>query len=167
MKYRDLVPEELAALRLFAAENGAKWKEVLSMKYWYNARVYRAKDGKEYPILHAMRNNLGPRWLADYKLPPEEVPAYVMPVSGSIASAKDSDKPIWSGKKAPPKVGEKIDVLINGFGKAKVVGYFVQENYLGLKVVPDKAPDWFVKQNGKGKKEISVFGAEIGPVEAK
>jgi len=67
MKYRELLPEELAALEMFASENGRKWKEELAMVYWYNARVYRAKDGKQYHVLHSLRNEFGPKWLAGFK----------------------------------------------------------------------------------------------------
>ena len=71
-KYRELNSEELEALQAFAAEYGRKWKEKLSMVYWYNARVYRSRDGKEYPVLHRMRNEFGPDWLDGYKLEKEQ-----------------------------------------------------------------------------------------------
>lgn len=67
-KYRDLSTEELEALRVFASENGRKWKDELANKYWFNARVYRANNGKEYPVLHRLRNDLGPSWLYKFKL---------------------------------------------------------------------------------------------------
>jgi hypothetical protein len=81
-KYRELLPEELEAVKLFAADYGKKWKEELAFKYWYNARIYR-NGGKEYPVLHAMRNNLGPKWLAGYKPKPEG-----LKVDGSKLSRK-------------------------------------------------------------------------------
>jgi hypothetical protein len=69
-QYRDLLPDELEALQIFAAEFGKKWKETLSFTYWYNARIYRARrDGKEYTVLHRMRNEFGPEWLAQFTLP--------------------------------------------------------------------------------------------------
>ena len=67
--HRDLLPDELEALKAFAAEYGRSWKEKLSMVYWYNARVYRDRSGKEWPVLHRMRNEFGPAWLASFKLP--------------------------------------------------------------------------------------------------
>ena len=70
-KYRELLPEELEALRIFAADYGKQWKEKLSMVYWYNARIYRGRDGKQYPELHSLRNEFGPSWLAKFKLPVE------------------------------------------------------------------------------------------------
>jgi hypothetical protein len=67
-KYRELTADELEALRLFAAEYGKKWKDKLAFTYWYNARIFRARDGKQYPELHGLRNELGPKWLAGFKL---------------------------------------------------------------------------------------------------
>ena len=84
-KYRELLPDELEALQIFAAEFGKKWKEKLSMVYWYNARVYRDKSGKEYPVLHRMRNEFGPSWLDDYKLEHEQVNKYVQSVAKKVA----------------------------------------------------------------------------------
>ena len=83
VKYRELMPEELEALRVFAAEKGKKWKEELAMVYWYNARIYRDwKSGKEYPELHRLRNEFGPKWLAKFKLDP------VLKVDGSKLSRR-------------------------------------------------------------------------------
>jgi hypothetical protein len=65
---RDLTSEEKQALRVFAAENGRSWKAKLSMVYWYNARIYRDRSGKQWPQLHSLRNEFGPSWLAKYKL---------------------------------------------------------------------------------------------------
>jgi len=171
VKYRDLLPEELAALRIFAAENGAKWKEVLAMKYWYNARVYRAKDGKEYPILHALRNNLGPKWLDGYKLPKEpgagnyrefeELPAnWAKPIwkGGKVVNEAEPYK--WSGDGDPPKIGAKVNVSVNGIGEGKVTSYFVEYGWLGVMVRPKKAPDWYIKQNGRYAL-AHIFGNEL------
>lgn len=68
-EYRELLPEELEALQAFAAKHGKKWKEKLSMVYWYNGRIFRSNDGKEYPVLQRMRNEFGPSWLDGYELP--------------------------------------------------------------------------------------------------
>ena len=67
-KYRELLPEELEALRVFAAEKGRSWKEKLAFEYWMNARIFVNREGFEYPELHRLRNQLGPKWLAGYKL---------------------------------------------------------------------------------------------------
>lgn len=63
--------EELAALKAFAAEEGKEWKDTLTMVYWYNARIWRDHTGStEYgTILHELRNNRGPEWLYNFKLP--------------------------------------------------------------------------------------------------
>lgn len=63
-RYRDLTPAELAALQAYAAEKGRKWKSALS-EDWYYAR----RPGE----LQALRNELGPRWLLDYRLPAQAV----------------------------------------------------------------------------------------------
>ena len=66
--YRELSTNELEALRVFAAQYGKAWKEKLSYEYWPNARIYRDRAGKQYAQLHALRNDLGPSWLASFKL---------------------------------------------------------------------------------------------------
>ena len=68
-KYRDLTDNELSALRAFAAEFGRTWKERLSFDYWPRARIYVTRDGRECYELHRLRNDLGPQWLARFKLP--------------------------------------------------------------------------------------------------
>jgi len=68
LKYRDLTDNELSALRAFAKEFGRAWKDRLSMDYWYNARVFVTRDGRECYELHRLRNELGPQWLAQFKL---------------------------------------------------------------------------------------------------
>jgi len=67
-KYRELTPDELEAVQVFAAEKGRKWKEVLAFDYWMTARVFMDREGYEYPELHRLRNQLGPKWLAKFKL---------------------------------------------------------------------------------------------------
>lgn len=69
MNYRELTPDELEALRVFAAQFGHKWKDKLSMIYWYNARIFIDRNGFEYPELHRLRNEFGPEWLYKFKLP--------------------------------------------------------------------------------------------------
>jgi hypothetical protein len=71
MTYRDLTADEVAALQAFAARYGRFWKSKLTDVYWYNARLFRDASGDETHgyALHRLRNELGPRWLASYKLP--------------------------------------------------------------------------------------------------
>lgn len=65
----------------------------------------------------------------------------------------------WSGKTAPPAVGQIIKVG-NGIGEATVLGYFSEEEWLGVKVQPVAPPEWYIKQNG-GNVPCTVFGAEL------
>jgi len=67
--YRDLSPVELNALQIFAKKHGRKWRDELSMVYWYNARPFRDKSGNLHPELHRLRNDLGPTWLYSFKMP--------------------------------------------------------------------------------------------------
>jgi hypothetical protein len=82
MKYRELKSDELEALRVFAAEKGRSWKEELAFKYWMSARIFVDREGFEYPELHRLRNELGPKWLAKFKLDP------VLKVDGSKLSRR-------------------------------------------------------------------------------
>ena len=68
-KFRDLAADEIEALQVFAAQHGRNWKAKLADVYWYNARIFIDREGFEYPELHRLRNDLGPSWLAAYKLP--------------------------------------------------------------------------------------------------
>jgi hypothetical protein len=72
-----------------------------------------------------------------------------------------SDLPRWSGINPPPATGEIVKVHSNGIGPAKVIGYFVESDWLGLLVKPFDPPEWFVRQNGYDA-SCHVFGAEIG-----
>ena len=69
MNDRKPTAEQIAALQRFAHAHGRKWKDILSMTYWYNARIYRDRQGNEWPELHGLRNDLGPAWLAKFELP--------------------------------------------------------------------------------------------------
>jgi hypothetical protein len=98
----------------------------------------------------------------------QEIPAYEQALwgeNGNIVNA-EKGKLIWGGKDGfvPPPVGEKIIVRINSLGEAEVKGYFSQDGFLGLLVVLDNAPEWYVKQNGDAKKVGHVFGPEVKPL---
>ena len=67
-KYRDLTPEELEAVQLFAAEFGRTWKDRLAFDYWPAARIYVSRNGRSCHELHRLRNQLGPQWLKGFKL---------------------------------------------------------------------------------------------------
>lgn len=54
-----LTAEEWTALRAFATEHGRCWKAELR-KQWMNASAI--------PVLHGLRNRLGPSWLDRFRL---------------------------------------------------------------------------------------------------
>jgi hypothetical protein len=93
-----------------------------------------------------------------------EVPAYEQAAykDGFVSNVAEG-KLVWANKDGfqPPPVGSKVMVRINSLGVAEVKGYFSQEGYLGLLVVLDNAPEWYVKQNGDAKKVGHVFGPEV------
>ena len=75
----------------------------------------------------------------------------------------------WSGGKnfpAPPRIGERVQIDMNGFGPGTVVGYFVETGWLGVEVKVDQRPDWHLKQNGDRHPNPLVFGSELRPVAA-
>lgn len=72
----------------------------------------------------------------------------------------ESTETKWSGPPAPPIVGARVFVHMNGFGHSTVVGYYVTHGYLGLIVRPDILPEWFVK-NAPDRRVIMVFGNEL------
>lgn len=76
------------------------------------------------------------------------------------------DVPIWSGSDPVPAIGEEVHVRINRIGRSKVMGYGVEDGYLGVMVVPLDPPEWWVKQNGKPSpdKPSLAFGAEVRPL---
>lgn len=73
--------------------------------------------------------------------------------------------PLWSGEFNPPAIGETIKISFNRLSTAKVVGYFIEEDYLGLLVVLDNPPNFVVKNNnGDAKEPVHVFGIEFSPM---
>jgi len=72
----------------------------------------------------------------------------------------------WSGDDAPPAIGTKIRISMNGIGPAIVRGYFVEYGWLGLLTEVLSPPDWWVRQNVKPGKPAPlghVFGVEFKP----
>lgn len=66
----------------------------------------------------------------------------------------------WSGASAtPPAVGDIVHVRINSIGRSKVLGYFVEDGWMGVQVLPFDPPEWSVRQNGL--RDLGVFGNEI------
>lgn len=57
-------PEQLAALQAFAQKYGRNWKYKL-VGAWCNGADAREPNGH---LLRQVRNQLGPQWLANFKL---------------------------------------------------------------------------------------------------
>tara|TARA_S200002703_G_C3713972_1_gene219328 strand:+ start:82 stop:357 length:276 start_codon:yes stop_codon:yes gene_type:complete len=68
-------------------------------------------------------------------------------------------KGLWSNAEnsIPPAFNQTVKVTFNGWGKGRVVGYFEENGYLGLRVIPEQVPEWFQGTLGE---PIHVFGAE-------
>lgn len=69
-EYRDLLPEEHAALEAFAEAHGRnRWRAELTQVYWYNARIWIGPEAGMGSTLHGIRNTFGPTWLYDVYRP--------------------------------------------------------------------------------------------------
>ena len=89
----------------------------------------------------------------------ETVPAYRRWRPGN--PLQHDGVPHWSGKAEPHAVGETVSSGINHLGQGIVEGYFVEGNWLGLKVRLLNQPEWHKRQN---KEPIAyLFGAELDP----
>jgi len=55
---------------------------------------------------------------------------------------------------------------MNSLGEGVVLGYFSEDEYLGLLVKLSNPPEWHRKQN-KGNPVGHIFGPEFKPLEAK
>jgi hypothetical protein len=58
-------PEQQSALTAFAQRSGRYWKARL-LRLWDTGRDENEPEG---PLLRQVRNNLGPSFLVDYRLP--------------------------------------------------------------------------------------------------
>lgn len=63
----QLTPEQLDALITFAKRNGRKWKSELN--YCWMTGNYHAIDRNISGYLHQVRNQFGPSWLVNFRLP--------------------------------------------------------------------------------------------------
>ena len=93
-----------------------------------------------------------------------EVPAYEKPIWGDDQRRIPSDTglPLWSCVNPPPAIGQCVNVMMNGIGPARVTGYFVEGDWLGLLVLPLDPPEFLIRQLGYNKVG-HCFGAEIAP----
>ena len=64
-KLRELTPEEVEALTLFAALHGRVWKQKLR-DWWMKGPVVTNEQER---LVYSLRNSHGPTWLGNYKLP--------------------------------------------------------------------------------------------------
>ncbi len=74
--------------------------------------------------------------------------------------ALPADALAWSGQDAPPQIGEKVAVRLNGFRDCTVTGYFQEGGFLGIELSAKERPDWHKKQKPKGG-TLLFFGVEI------
>lgn len=88
------------------------------------------------------------------------LPLFEKAVFGDGKAIPSTNAPRWSGVNQPPEIGQFVLVKINGIGPAKVIGYFVEGDWLGLRVQPLDPPEWFVNRNGYFATG-HAFGAEI------
>ena len=76
----------------------------------------------------------------------------------------DEIKGMWGGSGVPPEVGTEAIVKRNDMGNGTVVGYFEESGLLGVIILPDNPPSWWLEQRKKaqdGKKTYRLFGGEI------
>ena len=58
---------------------------------------------------------------------------------------------MWSGAGQLPDIGDEVEVKINGIGPALVVGYFIENGWVGVLVEMADPPEWMVRQNGNNR----------------
>lgn len=92
----------------------------------------------------------------------DQVPEYKLATykDGFVANHTKDGPAVWAGPNVPPAVGSIVKVRMNSLGFATVKGYFADDNFLGIRVVFHDAPDWHVRQNGRGAIG-HVFGPEF------
>jgi hypothetical protein len=71
----------------------------------------------------------------------------------------------WNAKYDPPKVGQRIEIKLNGWNKSRatVVGYIKTGGWLMIAVKPDIRPQWHIKE--MPNRDVCMFaGVELEPV---
>lgn len=53
-----------------------------------------------------------------------------------------------------------VKAKVNIIGECRVMGWFIEEGWVGIIGLPLNPPDWFVRQNGDNA-VCGLFGAEI------
>lgn len=88
--------------------------------------------------------------------------AYALTTCPRYVRATPGLRPVetsWGNDAPPPAIGARVKVNFNGFGAGTVVGYFIEEHYLGLEVTVDEQPAWHRNQGGTNP--IHIFGPEF------
>lgn len=70
----------------------------------------------------------------------------------------------WSGNFIP-RIGETVFAVINDIGKCQVLGYYLEDGWIGVMAKPAQPPEWFVRQNGENA-VCGLFGTEIRKLES-
>lgn len=70
----------------------------------------------------------------------------------------------WSGNFIP-KIGETIFAVVNDIGKCQILGYYLEDGWIGVIAKPAQPPEWFVRQNGENA-VCGLFGTEIRKLES-
>ena len=71
---------------------------------------------------------------------------------------------MWSGTFNLPKIGQRVNVTVNGMGTGVVRSYFFESGYFGVEVLLDVRPKWHLEKNGDEHPTALVFGLEIEPI---
>lgn len=69
----------------------------------------------------------------------------------------------WSGSFVP-KIGDMVRCKVNNIGPGKVLGYYLEHKWVGIIVMPDAPPEWYVNQNGSNA-PCGLFGVEFGRID--
>jgi hypothetical protein len=78
----------------------------------------------------------------------------------------------WSNSKMGiPSIGDRVHATCNSYGPSTVIGYFTEAGWIGVLVMPDKCPGFYMNQNKEAFKNPDLktllrfcfFGAEIRP----
>jgi hypothetical protein len=67
---------------------------------------------------------------------------------------------LWRCEHPLPRIGDKVEITVNGLGTGTVENYFIEWGWLGITVKLDNEPDWH-KVNCPDFPYAMVFGTEI------
>ena len=106
----------------------------------------------------------------------DTLPVWRSSVAPALYPVGDPDGLSWSGVDgagralAPPAIGERVKVGVNGLGFGEVVGYWAQEGWLGVMVKLENPPAFYI-ENRKDRGDpldapCHVFGAELRAVQS-